>query len=398
MRIAVVADTFPPLRTSGAVQLRDLTEEFSRSGYVVTVILPVSGEVAPWSIETLNGISVVRLRTLPIKDVGWARRFFAELLMPFLMLWRLRRSPLANERWDGVVWYSPSIFHGPFVRSLKRRSNAKGYLVIRDIFPDWALDMGLIRRGPAFYVLRAVARYQYSVADVIGVQTAGNLTYFSDWRKKNGRKLEILPNWLGSRGAVRCGIRVSGTQLIGRNVFVYAGNMGVAQRVGRIIDLAERLSGVDGIGFLLVGRGSEFARLAADARLRGLTNVVFRDEIDPDEIPDLFSQCSVGVVALDPRHKTHNIPGKFLTYMQAGLPVLAMVNRGNDIVDLIRAERVGEVCDSDEIQELARCAVALLTRIETDKDLSRRCRALFDREYSVGRAARQIVSSLLSVS
>jgi len=44
--------------------------------------------------------------------------------------------------------------------------------------------------------------------------------------------------------------------------------------------------------------------------------VVFHDEIEPSEIPGLYSQCHAGIVALDPRHKTHNLPGKFLSYMQ----------------------------------------------------------------------------------
>jgi len=64
--------------------------------------------------------------------------------------------------------------------------------------------------------------------------------------------------------------------------------------------------------------------------------VLFYDEIDPDEIPGLYAQCHVGIVALDPRHKTHNIPGKFLSYMQSGLPVLASINPGNDLVELIQ--------------------------------------------------------------
>ena len=66
------------------------------------------------------------------------------------------------------------------------------------------------------------------------------------------------------------------------------------------------------------------------------------DEIDPTEMPGLYAQRRVGVVALDPRHKTHNIPGKFLSYMQSGLPVLATINAGNDLAELIQAERVGE--------------------------------------------------------
>ena len=70
------------------------------------------------------------------------------------------------------------------------------------------------------------------------------------------------------------------------------------------------------IGFLFVGRGSDARRLRTVAKARGLDNVVFHDEIDSSEIPGLYSQCHVGIVALDPRHKTHNLPGKLLSYMQ----------------------------------------------------------------------------------
>lgn len=75
-----------------------------------------------------------------------------------------------------MVWFGTrqSIFHGPLVSALKSRSNCKGYLIIRDIFPEWAVDMGLMGRGPPYRFFDAVAQYQYSVADVIGVQTPGN--------------------------------------------------------------------------------------------------------------------------------------------------------------------------------------------------------------------------------
>jgi hypothetical protein len=66
------------------------------------------------------------------------------------------------------------------------------------------------------------------------------------------------------------------------------------------------------------------------------------DEIDP-EILDLYAQCTAGIVALDPRHRSHNIPGKFLTSMQSGLPALTNINPGNDLAQLIRSGGVGVV-------------------------------------------------------
>ena len=395
MRIALIADTFPPLRTSGAVQLRDLSWEFARQGHQLTVLLPASDLDRDWELQNADGVEVLRLRAPRTKDIGYVRRTLGELLMPFAMLRNLRKSPLARQKWDGVVWYAPSIFHGPLARALKRASGCKGYLIIRDIFPEWAVDMGLMGRGLPYRFFDAVARYQYSVADVIGVQTPGNLAYFENWRQLPGRTLEVLQNWLGEPAKKPCAIRVDATLLAGRKVFVYAGNMGVAQGMDRVLDLAERMLHRVDVGFLFVGRGSDAARLKTTAQARGLSNVVFFDEIDPDEIPDLYAQCSVGIVALDPRHQSHNIPGKFLTYMQSGLPVLANVNAGNDLAALIRREQVGQVCESNDVEQLARMAETLLNQIAADGALPARCSQLFARQFSVEQAVCQILTALM---
>ena len=395
MRIALIADTFPPLRTSGAVQLRDLSREFVRQGHDLTVILPSSDLREAWSVEDMDGVRVLRLKAPKTKDIGYFRRTLGELLMPFVMRRHLAASPLADTKWHGVVWYAPSIFHGPLAKALKRASRCKGYLIIRDIFPQWAADMGLMRKGMLpFRFFDAVARYQYSVADTIGVQTPGNIGYFSEWQHTPGRRLEVLPNWLGEAATMRCTIRVSETPLAGRKVFVYAGNMGIAQGMDILLDLAERLLVRDDVGFLFVGRGSDSKRLAALAAARKLDNVLFRDEIHPDEIPDLYAQCHVGMVALDPRHKSHNIPGKFLTYMQSGLPVLANINAGNDLAALIRKEQVGMVSENNDADTLYLIAAELLECLDDDPDMPSRCKALFARLFSAETAVQQVVQGL----
>jgi glycosyltransferase involved in cell wall biosynthesis len=393
MRVALIADTFPPLRSSGAVQLRDLSRELVRQGHSLCVLLPAPDQREPWRLDKSDGAQVLRLKAPRTKDIGYVRRTLAELAMPFAMLRNFRKSPMANQRWDGVVWYSPSIFHGPLVSALKKSSDCKSYLIIRDIFPEWAVDMGLMGRGLPYRFFDAVARYQYSVADVIGVQTPGNRRYFEPWLAHPGRQLEILQNWLDKPAQVRCSIRVDQTALAGRKVFVYAGNMGVAQGMDILLDLAERLHSRPDVGFLFAGRGSDAARLKAAAQSRQIVNVVFFEEIDPDEITDLYAQCDAGIVALDPRHKSHNIPGKFLTYIQSGLPVLANINAGNDLAQMIRDERVGQVCETNQVNELLLLTEKLLDQIQTDSGLSARCTALFEREFAVENTVKQIVAT-----
>lgn len=346
-------------------------------------------------MDEWDGVQVVRLKSPRTKDIGYVRRTLGEFLMPFVMLRNLRRSPLASQRWNGVVWYSPTIFLGPIVNALKRESGCRGYLIIRDIFPEWAADMGLMGKGLPYRFFKAIANYQYSVADVIGVQTPGNLAYFDDWLVKFGGELEVLHNWLAPTTDTGCSISIANTKLAGRTIFVYAGNMGVAQGMGVLLELAEYLKDRTDIGFLFVGRGSDIQRLVANAESRGLDNVVFFDQIDPDEIPGLYAQCHIGLVALDPRHKTHNIPGKFLSYMLSGLPVLASINPGNDLVDLILQEKVGGVCTDSSATSLALLARNLVGNVSNDSEVGERCRSLAEKLFSPEAAVRQIVTALM---
>lgn len=395
MRVAIVADVYPPLRSSGAVQLRDLSREFVRQGHETTMLVATPDLDAPYHIEDADGVTVARLKSPKTKDVNYVRRMAGEFLMPFAMMRNLRRSPLADRPYDAVVWYSPTIFLGPIVRWLKCRSNAPSYLIIRDIFPQWAADMGLISRGPAFQLLDQVANYQYRSADVIGVQTPGNFAFFDRFRAKHpGCRLEVLQNWLADAPDRGSSIDVAAGKLAGRRIFVYAGNMGVAQQMDKLLDLAVALSARDDIGFLFVGRGSEAQRLRTIAAERCPNNSLFVDEIHPDEIPGLYRQCHVGMISLDSRHQTHNIPGKFLTYMQAGLPVLASINSGNDLQAMVEARGVGRVSVEPDGRDLPDLTASMIDQEIADETLGAKCRSLSDELFSARAAVAQIVAAM----
>lgn len=400
MKLVIVADTFVPLRTSGAVQLYDLSRELARQGHEVTVLVPAAERGQAWSrLESVEGVQVCRLRAPRMKDVSYVRRVLAEWLTPYAMALMLRFGSLpSSARWDGVIWYSPSIFLTPLVKRLQRQSRCPSYLIIRDIFPEWALDMGLLRPGLAFRILRSVADQQFAVASTIGIQTEGNRSYFEGHRARWAHKLEVLHNWLTARPVGACQIDVQRTPLAGRVLFVYAGNMGVAQGMSILMDLAEALLANDRVGFVFVGRGQGYAALVQEAALRGLHNVWFHDEIDPDEVPGLLAQCHVGLVALDRRHQSHNIPGKFLSYMHAGMPVLASVNPGNDLVNLIQERAVGEAVSSHAVADLVSAALRLVDLAESDasQQAAQRCRKLAHDIFDSKAAASQITERFRS--
>ena len=123
-------------------------------------------------------------------------------------------------------------------------------------------------------------------------------------------------------------------------------------------------------------------------------HVLFFDEIAPSEIPGLYAQCHIGLVALDPRHQTHNIPGKFVSYMQSGLPVFAVVNPGNDLVDLIETHQVGVAKTAMKDAILKDGASQLLSLLKHDPSAQKRCVQLAAELFSPAQASQQIFSAL----
>src|SRR4051794_1672876 len=295
--IALISTDYPPLRTSAAVQLRDLAQQFAALGHRPVVIVPSAVPDKPWTVEQLGGVEILRVAAPPTRAPSFVRRALAEMWLPFAMYRNIRNSPFRRAKWDIVAWYSPPIFFGPLIWKLRRSSGARTYLILRDIFPEWAVDLGLVREGPVYLAFKAIAALQYAVSDVIGVQTPSNLAYLSKWASP-GRRIEVLHNWLKVTPDIGCSIAIASTALAGRTIFAYIGNMGVAQGMDIFIDLIQSLRYRSDIGFLFVGRGSEFPKLEAEKASRDLNNALFFDEIDSLEIPGLLTQCHVGLVAL----------------------------------------------------------------------------------------------------
>ena len=396
--IVLIADAYPPSRTSAALQLKDLALEFLRQGITPTVITSDSGVKGFGELTVLDGILVLRLKTLKHKNIGRVRRALAEFLMPFLMIRNFKRSILKNVQWDAIIWYSPTIFLGPFIYYLKKENACLSYLILRDIFPAWALDLGLIRKGPAYYLFRFFEIFQYSIADCIGVQAIGNVDYFKAWPSFAYKKIEVLQNWISPKPLSHCSIDISTLTIANRKIFVYAGNMGIAQGMRDLLLLAEALHDRSDIGFLFIGRGSDIEFLKQDAKNRCLVNIVFCDEIDDEQIPGLYAQCDVGLIALDIRHKTHNIPGKFLSYLQAGLPIMAIINPGNDLQLIIEKYQVGRATADRSQKNLQLLAQSLLDEISLqDSVISTRCKTLAAELFSSEAAIKQIVKTLYSV-
>ena len=388
----LVAPVFPPNNSSASVQLWHLANEFKNNALSITVIVPDHKLHSSYLIQNINNLKIVRLRVPKSIDTSYIRRTISELITPFSMILNYRKSPLNKKKWDFIVWYSPMIFTSIFVNFLKKKNNSKTYLILRDIFPEWAHNLGIINNNLVLNFFKYIENYQNSVADIIGVQSNVDLNFFK-LNKFVAHKTELLNNWLSLEKKSKCSINLSLSPLKNKKILVYSGNMGVAQNLSFLLDVAKKIKSHKDIGFLFIGRGSQKKELEMKAKKYDLQNVLFINEISFTELSGIYRQCKVGIISLDKSHKTSNIPGKFLSYISHGLPVLSYVNSSNDLIDIIRKGDVGAVTDDFSIDNCVTVLLNLLDALERKK-YKVKCLKLYNQMFTSKKALEQILSSL----
>ena len=348
MHILIISDAYPPMRTSCAIQIYDLAQAFIEQSHQVSIIIPAHSQKASVEISNKDGPTIYSVRCFKTKDVGYIRRTLAEFVNPFVIGLHLKRNQrFLDQKIDGIVWYSPSIFWGPLVKKLKAQFG-------------WAKDLGLIKSEIAFNLLKYIERLQYQQANCIGVQSPNNITYLKNNNIQLDMPIEVLWNWIGMTKSKPCSILISNSPLKGRKIFVYTGNLGIAQGIDFLLDLVLEFKDNIDIGFIFVGRGSEKPRLQEIVKKLNLQNVLIFDEIPVEEILGLYEQCDFGLLTLDSRHQTHNIPGKFLSYIQANLPVFAIINPGNDLETIIKERKLGKSLNVLNMEDLKNQALDLV--------------------------------------
>ena len=158
-----------------------------------------------------------------------------------------------------------------------------------------------------------------------------------------------------------------------------------------ILRLAEALQNEKNAFFLLVGDGSEVPRLKSLMDAKGLTNIAIHPPVDQEAYLEMLSEFDVGLVSLDRGLRTQNFPGKILSYMDQAKPILASINPGNDLKDLLEKHDAGLVCHNGDDERFKMLAKRLLEDRELRMRLGRNARAMLEDCLSVRRAACQIL-------
>lgn len=387
----IIDDYLPGSIKAGAKMMHELAVEFVRLGHTVTVITPAPGLNSPFERSVLDGVTICRFRSGEIKNVSKVRRAINETLLSY-HAWQACKPYLQQHPHDLIIYYSPSIFWGRLVSRLKKMWGASSYLILRDFFPQWVIDHGLLpAKSPITRYFRFFEALSYRAADTIGIQSPKNLVWFSGITAIK-KPLDILYNWAANEPVPdQSNYYREKLGLDNKVVYFYGGNIGHAQDMMNIVRLAIAMQSEHNAHFVLVGAGDEVELVRDAIAQHALTNMTLLPSVAQGEFKKMLAEFDVGLFSLHRDHITHNFPGKILGYMVQEKPILGSVNPGNDLQDMLENGGAGLITVNGDDDNLLKNALHLLHDAVYRKNMGKNAKHLVDSLFSVEAAARQIL-------
>lgn len=394
MKLILIVDDFLPHSIKVAAKMmHEMALELKAQGHFVAVLTPAPGQRETLSIKEVDGVHTLFFKTGELKNIGKIKRAINETLLS-RMAWVAAKRYFTDNRYDGIVCYSPSIFFGSLVGRLKQIWNCKSYLILRDIFPQWTVDNGLMKENSLIHrYFSYFERLNYRSADFIGVMSPSNLEFMKA-KLPELAGMEVLFNWSTSIEKVISESKFR-TKLGLQNkiVMFYGGNIGHAQNMMTLVNLAKKFTGHPHVHFLFVGKGDEVELLLREAENAKLENITYHEPVDQDTYFQMLSEFDIGLFSLHPGHKTHNFPGKLLGYMAYAKPILGCVNAGNDLKAVVNGAGAGFVVDATDSDGLFEAAKRLADSKELREGMGIKGKILLKKRFSVESAAKQIVKA-----
>lgn len=342
-KILLIVDDIDSSR-SGAIILRDLALSLNSNHNECIVLAPNDKIKTNIKISFKYGFKIVYFRNPTIKNINFVKRAVNEIVLSSNLL--KTRALISDYSINGIIYYSPTIFFGFGIRKLKKLFNVKTYLILRDVFPNWVVEKGLIfRNGLIHNFFKIFENINYSSADKIGVMSDSIKNNFS--HRKDFKKFEVLPTWVNIPKFSN--FSKSYRKKLGlknKLILFYGGNIGKAQSIKSLINIVNKYKNSSKIHFIFIGNGDESDSIKLLEKIQD--NVTYFGEVNNKTYNEMVSSFDIGMFSLDKKLKISNYPGKVINYMSLRKPVIGIVNKGNEIKSLINDNNCGFIRDYED--------------------------------------------------
>lgn len=353
----------------------DLIREFRNYGHDLTVVGPYEKRERK---ETIffhkEGIDFLQIKIGNITKTNKFKKGISILQLEYLYLKAIKKYITKND-FDLIIYTTPPITFEKVIKYLKSKNlNAETYLLLKDIFPQNAVDLAYFsKRNPIYHYFRFKEKRLYKQSDRIGCMTPNNLKYILKHNNYlDSNKVEVCPNTITLQkrnffSESKKEIRMKYDLPLDKTIYIYGGNLGKPQGIDFLCEVLLRTNQHKDMYFLIIGSGTEYKKIQNFILDNEIKNAELIHQMSRMDYEEVVYSSDVGMIFLDHNFTIPNFPSRILSYMQASLPILAATDCSSDLSEMVEENRIGRWCKSDDVETFYTNAEKFLDKFYSEK-------------------------------
>ena len=351
----------------------DLMRCFRKDGHKVYVVTPTERRDGKSTYVTeTDGVHILNVRTLNVQKTNVIEKGIGQVLLEPLYQ-RAIKAYFKDVRFDIVLYSTPPITFNSVIKNVKRQNpRAITYLMLKDIFPQNAVDIGMLKttgvKGFLFRAFRKKEKELYRISDFIGCMSPANVQYVLEHNPEvDAGKVDLCPNSYEAPTEQRMDDMVLKREIrekyhlpIDKPIFLYGGNLGKPQGIPFLIDCLEANKEREDCHFVVVGDGFDYPKIEkwyCENQPKAVSLFKRLPKADYDKLADA---CDVGLIFLDHRFTIPNFPSRLLPYLMGKKPVIACTDPHCDTGTIAQANGFGLYCESNSVEAFTSAVNAML--------------------------------------
>lgn len=370
----------------------DLLRKFYQEGHQVYAVCPLERrEQKKTYLQIENEGSILHVKTLNLQKTNVIEKGLGTIAIEYQFLTAIKKH-LSNVKFDVVIYSTPPITFAKVIHYIKRRDDTYAYLLLKDIFPQNAVDMKMLKKnGILHQFFLKKERKLYALSDTIGCMSEANKAFvlqhnsFLDEAKVEINPNSIEPISLEATVKEKTSIREKYHLPIDKKIFVYGGNLGKPQGIDFLLETIVATNN-DKVFFLIVGTGTEFDRMQNWFMDKKPHNALLLAGLPKQDYDLLLQACDVGLLFLHRDFTIPNFPSRLLSYLEMKIPILAATDVATDIGKVIEANGCGYWVISGDLETMLNRIDIMVADTDSLGVMKEKAWQLLQKEYLVSRS------------
>ncbi len=381
----------------------DLLRKFREEGHKVFVVSPSERrDKKKTFLSTKEGVVILNVRTFNLQKTNIVEKGIGTLAIEYQYLNAIKKY-FSTIKFDLVLYSTPPITFSKVIDFVKKRDNAYSYLLLKDIFPQNAVDMKMLKEGGVLHKLfLKKERRLYELSDTIGCMSEANKKYLGTHNPTlNPKKIEVNPNSITPVSFFQTieekrDIKVKYGLPLNKKIFVYGGNLGKPQGIDFLMEtIAANIN--PNVFFLVVGSGTEYNRIAGWFQKQEPKNAILLQGLPKMDYDLVLNVCDVGLIFLHKDFTIPNFPSRLLSYLEMKMPVIAATDSNTDIGSVIEKNKCGYSVLSGDNLAMQKTIDELVSNENNFIQMQENAWSLLENEYKVDYSYELIKNRVVNV-